>query len=99
MIRFVRTAAIAPGKLGSALAFAKQISAYLEKQHELKLEVMTPIGGNPHRVAWRAEYANLAVMEQTQAKLMADSKYLELLASGGDNFIAGSLNDSIWRTM
>jgi len=98
MIRFVRTASIAPGKLGSALVFAKQISGYLEKQYALKLEVMLPVGGNPHRVAWRSEYANLAAMEEAQAKFMADPKYLELLATGADNFIAGSLNDSIWRT-
>lgn len=99
MIRFVRMASIAPGKLGSALAFAKQISEYLAKHHGLKLEVMMPVGGNPHRLAWRAEYASLAAMEESQTKFMADPKYLELLATGGDNFIAGSLADSIWRTV
>ncbi len=99
MIRFVRAASIAPGKLGSSLAFAKQIAGYLGKHHGLKLEVMMPVGGNPHRVAWRAEYANLAAMEEAQAKFMADPKYLELLATGGDNFIAGSVHDSIWSTV
>ena len=99
MIRFVRVASVAPGKLGSALAFAKQISEFLGTQHGVKLEVMMPVGGNPHRIAWRGEYASLAAMEESQAKYMMDPKCLELLSKGGDNFIAGSVNDSIWRTV
>lgn len=99
MIRFVRTASIAPGKLGEALAFAKEISEYIGKQFGVKLEVMMPVGGNPQRVAWRAEYANLAAMEEMQTKMLADPKYMEFVSKGGANFIAGSLNDAIWRTV
>jgi len=99
MIRFVRTSSIAPGKVGDALAFAKQVSEFIGKHYGVKLEVMLPVGGNPHRVAWRAEYANLGAMEEFQAKIMADPKYLALLAKGGANFIAGSVNDAIWRTV
>jgi len=99
MIRFVRSASIAPGKLGDALAFAKQISEYIGKQFGVRLEVMMPVGGNPNRVAWRAEYASLAAMEEMQTKMLADPKYMELVAKGGSNFIAGSLNDAIWRTV
>jgi hypothetical protein len=99
MIRFVRTASIAPGKLGDAIAFAKQVSVLIEKIAKVKLEVMMPVGGNPNRIAWRTEYASLAAMEEATAKLMADPKYLSLLSKGGANFIAGSVNDSIWRTI
>ena len=99
MIRVVRTASIAPGKVGDALAFAKQVSDFIAKKHGVQLQVMLPVGGNPHRVAWRTEYPDLGAMETFQAKLMADPKYVELLAKGGANFIAGSVNDSIWRTL
>jgi hypothetical protein len=99
MIRFVRTASVAPGKLGDALAFAKKVAEYLDKQHGVHLEVMMPVGGNPHRIAWRAEHADLAAMEKITAKYMADPKYLKLLSEGGPNFIAGSVNDAIWRTV
>lgn len=99
MIRFVRTSSIAPGKVGDALAFAKQVSEFIAKQYGVKLEVMLPVGGNPHRVAWRTEYATLGAMEEFNAKIMADPKYLEILAKGGANFIAGSVNDAIWRTV
>lgn len=99
MIRFVRMASIAPGKLGDALAFAKQVAEFVGKQFGVRLEIMMPVGGNPNRVAWRAEYASLAAMEEMQMKMLADPQYMELVAKGGSNFIAGSLNDSIWRTL
>ncbi len=99
MIRFVRTASVAPGKFGDAIAFAKKISEFIGKQHGAKPEVMLPVGGNPHRIAWRSEYADLAALEKFQSKLMADPKYITLLSEGGANFIAGSVNDAIWRTL
>ena len=59
MIRFVRTASIAPGKFGDAVAFAKQISEFVRRQYGVQLEVLMPVGGNPYRIAWRAEYEGL----------------------------------------
>jgi hypothetical protein len=99
MIRFVRTANIAPGKLGDALAFAKQVAEFVGKNFGVHLEIMMPVGGNPNRVAWRAEYASLAAMEEMQMKMLADPKYLEMVSKGAANFIPGSVNDVIWRTM
>ena len=99
MIRFVRTASIAPGKLGDALAFAKQIAEFVGKNFGVQLEIMMPVGGNPNRVAWRAEYASLATMEEMQMKMLADPKYLEMVSKGAANFIPGSVNDVIWRTV
>jgi ketopantoate hydroxymethyltransferase len=99
MIRFVRTSNIAPGRFADALAFAKEISDYIQKNSGTRVEVMLPVGGNPQRVAWRAEYENLGAMETSQMKMLADPKYLELAAKGATNFIAGSTNDVIWRTV
>ena len=99
MIRFVRTASIESGKLADAIAFAKQISEFMKRQHGLKLEVMMPVGGNPQRIAWRAEYESLAALDAMQTKILADREYLELVAKGANNFISGSLNDAIWRTI
>jgi len=99
MIRFVRTASIAPGKFGDAIAFARQISEFLKRQHGLQLEVMLPVGGNPQRIAWRAEYESLAALDALQAKLLGDREYLDLVAKGSSNFIAGTFNDVIWRTV
>ena len=99
MIRFVRSACVAPGKFGDALAFAREISEFIGKHYNVKLEIMLPVGGNPQRIAWRAEYPNLAAMDEFQSKLLLDSKFAELSSKGGANFVAGSMNDVIWRTI
>jgi hypothetical protein len=58
-----------------------------------------PIGGIPNRIGWASRYDNLAALEATLNKLMADPKYMELVAKGAENFIAGSVHDEIWRTI
>jgi len=99
MIVFSRGAAIAPGKTASAMAFAHQVSAYLKSTYGIELEVLMPIGGNPNRIGWSTRYADLATMEVANTKMTADPKYWEIVNAGTANFIAGSVRDSIWRTV
>ena len=99
MIRFVRSASIAPGKFADSVAFAKQISEFIKRQFGIQVEVMMPVGGNPQRIAWRAEYENLAALDAAQTRMLTDREYLDLVAKGSNNFIAGSVNDVIWRTI
>jgi hypothetical protein len=99
MIVFSRGAAIAPGKIGSAMAFAHQVSAYLKTTYGIELEVLMPVGGNPNRIGWSTRYADLAAMEVATTKMTADPKYWEIVNAGAANFIAGSIRDSIWRTV
>ena len=41
----------------------------------------------------------MAAFEDFMTRSAADPKYMELVKSGAMNFIAGSINDSIWRTI
>ena len=50
-------------------------------------------------VAWYVQYESLAALEDTQAKLLADQKYMELIGKSAENFIAGSVHDDIWRLL
>lgn len=97
MIVFVRTASVARGKLGDAVAAAKEISAYVEKQFGVSVEVMMPVGGNPNRIGWSAEYKNLGEAEELFDKMMADTNYGALVAKNAACFIEGSIEDRIWR--
>jgi hypothetical protein len=99
MIHFTRTSSIAPGKLAPALAFAREMTDYLQTAYGSDIQILMPVGGNPHRISWRGSYADLAALEQFQARTMADAKYLAILAKGADVFIAGSVSDEIWRTL
>jgi hypothetical protein len=50
MITITRTASIAPGKSGNAVAFGHQIAKYLKEKYGATLEVLMPIGGSPLRI-------------------------------------------------
>ena len=99
MIRFTRTACIAPGKLADALAFAGKIAQHIKSTTGVPVEVMMPVGGNPMRIVWTGTYDNLAAMEAQQAKLMADKAYLKLLGEAGPLFLGGATHDDVWRTV
>jgi hypothetical protein len=99
MIKFQRTGSIAPGKLSTAVAWAKEIAAYVKEKHGVEVTVSMPVGGNPNRLCWAAFHENLGDFEALQLKLMADPKYLEIAVSGAENLIAGSLHDDIWRSI
>lgn len=99
MIHFTRTSSVAAGKMADALAFAGEMNEYLGSVHGQKMQLMVPIGGNPHRLCWYTSYENLAAMEHFQSKTMADPKYLSLLGKGAGIFIAGASHDDIWRSV
>lgn len=99
MIAFNRVASIAPGKTGETVAFAHQISAYMKDAYGVQLEVLMPIGGNPQRIAWTARYQDLAALEAVNTRLLADTKYWEIVNKATACFLPGSVNDSIWRVV
>jgi hypothetical protein len=99
MIHFTRTSSVAPGKMADALAFAGEMNEYLASAHGQKMQLMMPVGGNPHRLCWYTSYENLAAMEHFQAKTMGDAKYLSILGKGAGVFIAGTAHDDIWRSV
>jgi hypothetical protein len=97
MINFQRTASVAPGKAVPAMLFAREVATYIMGKSGLEVKIGTPIGGNPNRITWFVQYESLAILEDTQSKLMLDQKYMELIAKAADNFIPGSMHDDIWR--
>jgi len=99
MIVVTRTIAIAPGQNLAAIGFARQIAAYIKTLAGTELEVLTPIGGNPNRITWSGRYPSLAEFEVRQAKMASDQKYMQLVATGKDLFISGSVFDTIWRVI
>jgi len=99
MITFVRTGAVAPGKFAGAIAFAQKIVAYWRDHYDREIDVLRPVAGNPNRISFVGRYKDLAEFDSFATKSMADTKYLELLVGGADVFIAGSIQDEIWRSV
>jgi hypothetical protein len=99
MITFVRTGAIAPGKAPGAIAFAQKIVAYWKANYDQEIEIHRPVAGNPSRISFVGRYKDLADFDAAATRSMADPKYMELVATAADLFIAGSIHDEIWRSI
>ena len=99
MIMFSRTADISPGNIGSAVVFATEIAQLFEELTGVKLTLMTPVGGNPNQMIWRGTYENLGAMETAMETALASEAYHAKVASGTDLFIAGTVRDSIFKTV
>jgi len=99
MITFVRTGAIAPGKAPGAIAFAQKIVAYWQATYDREIEILRPVAGNPNRISFVGRYKDLAEFDASAIRSMTDAKYMELLGTAADLFIAGSIHDEIWRRM
>lgn len=98
MIRFVRTAQIGPGKQADAMAFAKDICAYVESVTGTKVNFFVQLGGPFGRICWQSDYDGLGDYENQFGKLQSDEGYGRKVAkSGADGlFIAGQTRDSLW---
>lgn len=99
MISFVRVAGVAPGKTAAALGFAHEVAGYMKATYGVEMEVLRPIGGNPQRVAWSVRYPDLAALETVSTKLLSDKEYWSMVGKASDNFVAGSMHDTLWQTV
>lgn len=99
MIYFLRSATVAQGKIIGALSFAREIAEYVRTKTGTDVKIGTPVGGQANRIGWFAQYENLAALDTFQTTLLQDSGYLALVTKGGENFVAGSLHDDIWRVL
>ena len=99
MITIIRSASIAPGKTGDAITFAHTIAKHIQDKYSVKLTLAMPIGGNPNRIAWIADYPSMADWETLVAKLMVDADYAAAVAANSPTFIGGSIHDDLWRSI
>ncbi|MBL8341392.1 MAG: NIPSNAP family protein [Rubrivivax sp.] len=97
MIFSIRQVSIMPGQVAAARAFAAEITEYVKGAHKLEFELLRPISGNPHRVAWLGRYASLAAYEEAMNKLVADKRFADLSAKTAGIWVPGSMHDDIWQ--
>jgi hypothetical protein len=99
MIRFYRSATITPGKMAGAMTFAREVAKYVKDHTGVDVHIGMPVGGNPHRIGWSAQYPNLAAYDEMATKLLADGKYQEMVAMAANNFVADTTRDELWRVL
>ena len=81
------------------MAFAREVAKHVKATTGVDVHIGMPVGGNPHRIGWSAQYPTLALYDDMATKLLADAKYLEMVAKAADNFVADTTRDEIWRVL
>ena len=97
MIVYTSSAHIAPGRSGSALAFAHEVAEHLSRVHDVRLNVLRPLSGKRGRIAWSTRYESLEAMRAVRDKLAADQAYRAMRQRHSDDFVLGSFKSSIWQ--
>lgn len=97
MYRFIRTATIRnAAQFPSALAFASQVTAHVNKRYSLDMRFGVEQFGCP-RVHWHFDADSLDSMQQVNSGLMEDREYAAMLEKYKDIWVEGSLRDTIIR--
>jgi hypothetical protein len=100
MIRFERSGQIAQGKDLEAMAWAKEITTFLNgKYPEANVQVFAHRFGVVDMVAWQVDFDNLAGLDKYQKSLNADKGYLEQLEKSAGLFVANTIFDTVLETL
>ena len=97
-VRFDRTVVIDGGKRDEALAFAAEVSSYVEEHFGVAIVWGLEVGGTLGKIHWYADYENLAEFERVLGQTMTDEAYLKLVEPGGELFVAAP-EDTLVYTM
>jgi hypothetical protein len=81
VIYHYRSVSIAPGKLGSSLAFAKEVTGFVKERTGVDVTIAMPIGGNPNRIGWAGRYENMELLAKAADLFIAGSAHDELWRS------------------
>ena len=98
MVRWMRSAQIAPGKYMEAMQFAKEISEFSQKyEGASSVGVFLDSFGEVGVIRWFVDYENLASLEKIQDQIMADPEWFKKVGEATELFIEGSSYDVVMR--
>ena len=99
MITLVRTIQTMPGKIGEAIAWAKEGVAIVKRVTGTEVEVSVSFGGVVGEMAFIRNYDNAGQVEEATVKLLADREYVTAIgkAAAAGLFVPGSARDQMWR--
>ena len=99
MITWIRSAAVTPGHMPDAIAFVKKASKLIENKHGIRIVVSRPIGGNPTRIFWSCQHADLQAYEREHQTINTDAEFMQMLGAASQYFMAGTTHDEILQAM
>jgi hypothetical protein len=100
MIRWTRSARIAPGKMLQAMQFAKEISEYVKRFDRIPpVSVYMESFGEVGTIRWYADYEDLASLEKGWNQLLSSPEYLDKVNQNAELFIPGSARETLMRAI
>lgn len=99
MITVVRKATVATGRLGEAVAFAREIASLASRVSGTEVRAVSAIGGTVATLGWIFTHKDLATYEASLAKLMGSPEYVTAIKKAQGLLIDGSVSDQIWRDL
>ena len=99
MVRWMRSARIAPGKNIEAMQFAMEITEYAKNKYEGApgASVYLDSFGEVGTIRWMTDYEDLASFEKVSNQVRADQEWWQKMDAIKDLFIPGSIHDVIMR--
>ena len=92
MVRFMRSAMTVIGRVPEAMAFAKEITAYIRDNFDVDLKVFMESDGTLY---WITDYPDFEAFASKRAAITADAGYWELIAKAEGLLLDGSVQDTI----
>jgi hypothetical protein len=100
MIRFERTIQAAIGKGREAIAWAQEVTTYLNgKFGEANFHVFTQRFGDINTISWQADFDTLASLDSFQKAVNGDHGYWALVDKTEGVFVEGSINDTVLESL
>lgn len=85
---FIRTNTAAPDKLPDAVGFASEIATYVTTETGTEVTAWSVVHGEPlGTISWSVLVESQAAMAELGDRLLADEKYLELVAGASELFV------------
>jgi hypothetical protein len=99
MIRWMRSARIASGKVMPALAWSREMAEFVNKYEGVSsVNVFLDMFGEVGTVRWIVDYEDLATLEKVRDQIFADQEYFQKVEKAKDLLIEGSACDVVMRS-
>ena len=98
MVRWTRSARIAPGKDLQAIQWAKEMAEFLRKKHGSQVSVYMDCFGEVGTIRWFEDFENLAAVEKLMQGVMADQEFRQRESQVATLFQNGAF-DTVMATL
>ena len=98
MVRWTRSARIAPGKEPQAIQWAKELHDWMRKKYGSQLSVYMDCFGEVGTIRWFEDFENLAAVEKRMQQVMADQEYWQRVSQAPTLF-QGVVFDTAMATL